>query len=231
MSFRTEKDFLGEKQLPDNAYYGVQTQRGKENFHITGIPMSTEPYFVKAYPVQAHAAALAPVPSGVDTTLPSLEAMGFEHSNLHALKIPVGERGAQALLEAFAHLPGFRGESSFRTWLYRIALNLASHAGRKAQAERRLREVPLVDEPRGEAASGEQRLDGQARRQALQRAVAGLPEKQRRAVELRVFEDLSFREVGEVLGCSEDAAKMNFHHGLRRLRALLAGGAHHEPGM
>jgi len=60
-----------------------------------------EPYFVKAYPVAAHAAALAPVPAGVAATLPSLEAMGFERSNLHALKIPVGERGAQALLDDF----------------------------------------------------------------------------------------------------------------------------------
>ena len=37
---RIEKDFLGEKQLPDDAYYGVQTLRGKENFHITGMPVS-----------------------------------------------------------------------------------------------------------------------------------------------------------------------------------------------
>jgi hypothetical protein len=40
---RIEKDFLGEKELPDTAYYGVQTLRGKENFHITGIPMSRSP--------------------------------------------------------------------------------------------------------------------------------------------------------------------------------------------
>ncbi|MBP9906705.1 MAG: aspartate ammonia-lyase [Rhodoferax sp.] len=59
MTYRTEKDFLGEKQLPDNAYYGVQTLRGKENFHITGIPMSTEPTFVKAFGYVKKAAALA----------------------------------------------------------------------------------------------------------------------------------------------------------------------------
>ena len=47
--YRVEKDFLGEKRIPADAYYGVQTLRGKENFHITGIPMSTEPYFVKAF--------------------------------------------------------------------------------------------------------------------------------------------------------------------------------------
>jgi len=56
---RIEKDFLGEKELPDTAYYGVQTLRGKENFHITGIPMAAEPYFVKAFGYVKKAAALA----------------------------------------------------------------------------------------------------------------------------------------------------------------------------
>jgi len=59
MGTRIEKDFLGEKQIPEDAYYGVQTLRGKENFHITGIPMSTEPYFVKAFGYVKKAAALA----------------------------------------------------------------------------------------------------------------------------------------------------------------------------
>ena len=56
---RMEKDFLGEREIPDDAYYGVQTLRGKENFHITGIPMSAEPYFVKAFGYAKKAAALA----------------------------------------------------------------------------------------------------------------------------------------------------------------------------
>ena len=59
MANRIEKDFLGEKELPETAYYGVQTQRGKENFHITGIPMSLEPNFVKAFGYVKKAAALA----------------------------------------------------------------------------------------------------------------------------------------------------------------------------
>jgi aspartate ammonia-lyase len=57
--YRVEKDFLGEKQIPEDAYYGVQTLRGKENFHITGIPMSLEPNFVKAFGYVKKAAALA----------------------------------------------------------------------------------------------------------------------------------------------------------------------------
>ena len=49
MGTRIEKDFLGEKQIPDNAYYGVQTHRAKDNFPISGIPLSLEPNFVKAF--------------------------------------------------------------------------------------------------------------------------------------------------------------------------------------
>jgi aspartate ammonia-lyase len=56
---RIERDFLGEKQVPDDAYYGVQTARGRDNFHITGMPISREPEFVKAFGYVKKAAALA----------------------------------------------------------------------------------------------------------------------------------------------------------------------------
>jgi aspartate ammonia-lyase len=59
MSTRIEKDFLGEKEIPADAYYGVQTLRGKENFNITGVPMSMEPFFVKAFGYAKKAAAMA----------------------------------------------------------------------------------------------------------------------------------------------------------------------------
>ncbi len=59
MGYRIEKDFLGEKQIPDDAYYGVQTLRGKENFHITGMPISREPCFIKALAYVKKAAAMA----------------------------------------------------------------------------------------------------------------------------------------------------------------------------
>ena len=58
-TFRIEKDFLGEKRIPAEAYYGVQTQRGKDNFHITGTSMSAEPYFIKAFGYVKKAAAMA----------------------------------------------------------------------------------------------------------------------------------------------------------------------------
>src|SRR5215475_328827 len=56
---RIEQDFLGQREIGDDVYYGVQTIRGKENFHITGIPMNQEPYFVKALGYVKKAAAMA----------------------------------------------------------------------------------------------------------------------------------------------------------------------------
>lgn len=56
---RVETDFLGERTLDDTQYYGVQTLRGIENFHITGVPVSNEPYLISAFAYVKKAAALA----------------------------------------------------------------------------------------------------------------------------------------------------------------------------
>ncbi len=56
---RTEKDLLGEKQIPNDAYYGVQTARALENFTISGIKTNFYPDYVKAYAMVKLAAARA----------------------------------------------------------------------------------------------------------------------------------------------------------------------------
>jgi deoxyribodipyrimidine photo-lyase len=61
------------------------------------------PYFLKAYPVATHATALAAVPESVGNGVPSLSDLGFQPTNLGALKIPVGSAGAQALFADFLH--------------------------------------------------------------------------------------------------------------------------------
>ncbi|MFB6454869.1 aspartate ammonia-lyase [Chitinophaga sp. Hz27] len=59
MSKRIEHDFLGEKEIPQDVYYGIQTLRALENFHITGIPLKVEPDFVQALGYVKKAAAMA----------------------------------------------------------------------------------------------------------------------------------------------------------------------------
>ena len=60
-----------------------------------------EPFFIEPYQVERHAASLAAPPAGVSAAIPSLAAIGFESTNLHALKIPTGTTGAKQLLDDF----------------------------------------------------------------------------------------------------------------------------------
>ncbi|GAA4016601.1 aspartate ammonia-lyase [Hymenobacter fastidiosus] len=70
ISTRLEHDFLGERAIPESAYYGIQTLRALENFTITGIPIKAEPLFVQALAYVKKAAAMANRDLGVlDPTL------------------------------------------------------------------------------------------------------------------------------------------------------------------
>jgi len=64
-STRLEHDFLGELPIPNDAYYGIQTLRALDNFHITGIPIRVEPLFVQALAYVKKGAALANKELGV----------------------------------------------------------------------------------------------------------------------------------------------------------------------
>ena len=61
---RTEKDLLGEKQIPDNAYYGVQTARALENFQVSGVTTNFYPDYVRAFAMVKLAAARANTETG-----------------------------------------------------------------------------------------------------------------------------------------------------------------------
>lgn len=65
INFRTEHDFLGEMEIMDELYYGIQTARALDNFHITGIPISKEPLFIQAFGYVKKAAAMANRDCGV----------------------------------------------------------------------------------------------------------------------------------------------------------------------
>src|SRR5512147_1141040 len=56
---RREHDLLGERGIPDDLYYGIQTLRATENFHITGVPLSHHPEIIRAFGQVKMAAAMA----------------------------------------------------------------------------------------------------------------------------------------------------------------------------
>jgi RNA polymerase sigma-70 factor (ECF subfamily) len=125
-----------------------------------------------------------------------------------------------AFIKGFRALAGFRGEASFRTWILTIAGNEARSALRRRG---RRRETALEDA--GPVRSQQKPPDMEAvdAQEAAwaRKMMETLPEKQKLSVALRIEEGLSFKEIGEIIGSSEGAARVNYFHGIRRLRELL----------
>jgi RNA polymerase sigma-70 factor (ECF subfamily) len=126
----------------------------------------------------------------------------------------------RAFVRAFEKINDFRGESAFRTWLFRIAVNFALNHIRSGD---RLEPLELDDVTAFTNSLGTEKLVAAEVWKKVQAKLEQLPPKQRLVLELRLFHELSFKEVAAIVDSSEDSAKVNFHHAVKRLRALLPG--------
>jgi RNA polymerase sigma-70 factor (ECF subfamily) len=126
----------------------------------------------------------------------------------------------EVFLRAYRGLRRFRGDASLATWLYRIGVNVClNHV-----SARRAQETPLDQAPHIQAA-GEDLASSIVRREQgarVRAAVARLPRKQRATLVLRIYQDLSHREIAAVLGTSVGAVKANLFHALGNLKRILA---------
>ena len=129
-----------------------------------------------------------------------------------------------AFVRAFRGLSAFRGTATVRSWLYRIAINCALSWLRD---HRRENPTEIAEDALTEANPAPAQLSADDDRAWLRKAIEQLPPKQKLVLELRVFDDLSFKEVAELAECSENTAKVNFHYAVKRLRDIL--GADHAP--
>jgi RNA polymerase sigma-70 factor (ECF subfamily) len=124
----------------------------------------------------------------------------------------------ETFLRSFRALPGFRREAAFGTWLRTIAGNLArSHLRREGARSF----VPLPAELAADEPGPDEGLASERERAALRQALEKLPPRQREVVRLRIYLELPYAEIARRLGSSENAAKVNFHHAIKRLRRLL----------
>jgi RNA polymerase sigma-70 factor (ECF subfamily) len=126
----------------------------------------------------------------------------------------------ETFLKAYRALPGFRGDAAFRTWVLTIAGNAARGALRK-RGRRRETDIDTVPPVASEEASPEDEAVMADEASRARTALERLPEKQRLSIRLRVDQGLSFREIGEIIGSSEGAARVNYFHGIRRLREIM----------
>ena len=122
-------------------------------------------------------------------------------------------------LRAYRGLKNFRGQSSIATWLYRIGVNVClnrvtakSFETEPIEADRHV--DTTLESPR-------ERLIREERAVRVRSAISRLPEKQRAALILRMYHDLSHQEIADIVGSSVGAVKANVFHALQNLKKLM----------
>ncbi len=145
----------------------------------------------------------------------------------------------ETFIRVFHEIGTFERRSSFTTWLFSIARNLYLNEWRRRRAVKRDgRELPLEEEmgagfeESGKVApalvdgapSAQEEIERREQSAALRNAVDNLPPQMRRCVLLRVYQDLKYREIAEVLGISLDAVKAHLGQARTRLQQSLGDG-------
>lgn len=120
-------------------------------------------------------------------------------------------------IKVFRNIEKFEGRSSLYTWTYRIATNEAlTHVNKNKKMKLLFNKE---DDHNGleNTLIAKESPDGYKVRDLLQQAIAILPEKQRSVFSLRYFEEMSYRQMSEVMETSEGALKASFHHAVKKI--------------
>ncbi len=120
-TFRTEKDLLGEKQIPADKYYGVQTARGIENFQISGVLINHYPGFVEAFTMVKLAAARA------NTDVGAMKKETLDAIEKACKAVLDGKYHDQFLVDWYQGGAGTSTNMNFNEVLANIALELTGH--------------------------------------------------------------------------------------------------------
>jgi RNA polymerase sigma-70 factor (ECF subfamily) len=127
----------------------------------------------------------------------------------------------EVFVRAWRSLKTFRGDSSFRTWLHRVAINVVrSSQAKQSRSARLVRPASEDDpEPPSPAESVERTL---TRRDAIERALGSLPDELREAVVLRDVQGLDYKEIAGMLDVPIGTVESRIFRARQRLRPLLA---------
>lgn len=124
----------------------------------------------------------------------------------------------ETFLRVYQNRAQYRNGSGFVPWLFAIARNLAIGEMRRRGVRDRAREKLLRESPTTVEAWAPERTEVCERVRA---ALAQLPEDQRSALVLKEYMELEYRQIGQVLGCSEEAARARAYRARAALRKLL----------
>lgn len=135
----------------------------------------------------------------------------------------------EAFVKAWQGLPSFQGESSFATWIYRLATNVCIDYLRKQKRRRQVEsEVSLDDEelswtePADWSQDPHRQLERSEQGRALARGLEALPEQQRQILVLRELSGLSYQEIAGKLDLDLGTVKSRIARARMALRKILA---------
>ena len=131
----------------------------------------------------------------------------------------VDELVQDTFVRAFNSLDGFRGDSSFRTWLFTIQRRLLLD---RRRSEKRRRDKDELQED--DASTEYDALDSvvaDETQKRLQAAVKRLSPTQREVFSLRIAEGMSYKEIADAVGTTEGAARVHYHNAMRAVKEFL----------
>ena len=130
------------------------------------------------------------------------------------------EVAQEAFVAAWKGLPAFRGESKFSSWLYQLTTNAAIDFLRREKRHRAA--VPMEDEPEPATPdTPQQAVEESEVRQALQQALDTLTPEHREIFLLRQMRQLSYEEIGRLLGLECGTVKSRLSRAKKQLREIL----------
>lgn len=125
----------------------------------------------------------------------------------------------ETFFKAFRALGSFRGGASFRTWLLAIGGNVLKDRRRQWQRTRVVALTPDLRDPSGDPA---QHWDAGWAAERLQEGIGRLARLQREVFLMRAQQGLEYEEIAAGLGITEGAARVHYHHAVKRLKAWIA---------
>lgn len=178
--------------------------------HVTELDGPTDAALVAAWQAGSEQAATDLVRRHASALARFLAGAGAGPSEVEDL-------AQEAFFKAFRGVAGWRRESSFRSWLFSIASNLRKDAYRRGKGRVVLsiedHDVPVHHDPGSELVA-----DETAGR--IQAELARLPRLQREVFLLRVQQGLEYGDIAAALGTTAGAARVHYHHAIKRLKEL-----------
>ena len=123
-------------------------------------------------------------------------------------------------VKVFQYLKSFKGDSKLFSWMYRIATNesitFINQRAKRSGLTNETLQHKLVENLKADS-----HFEGDEIALKLQKAIAGLPEKQQLVFKMKYFEEIKYEAMSEILGTSVGALKASYHHAVKKIEIFM----------